>query len=126
MRTCTKCGRKKKADKFYGNRGTCKSCLYRQKQLRRATSRTKALMRARRLKRRYGLTVAEFNGMVTQQGGKCMVCRKRPRGILHIDHDHETGKVRGLLCTSCNQGLGYFKDNPVYLVRAAKYLLRDV
>lgn len=65
------------------------------------------------------------------QCGACALCGKVPgedpeRGrnqkCLHVDHDHKTGKIRGLLCSSCNRGLGYFGDDPVVLRRAAEYL----
>ncbi len=58
------------------------------------------------LKRRYGLTSADVDAMVVEQGGVCAVCRTRPPQ--HVDHDHLTGLVRGILCSTCNQGLGNF------------------
>jgi hypothetical protein len=56
------------------------------------------------LKRRYGLTSADVDAMVEAQGGVCLLCRERP--AQHVDHDHLTGAVRGVLCSCCNQGLG--------------------
>ena len=72
----------------------------------------------------YGITEAEYETMVSEQSGLCRLCGGKPngKGALHIDHDHSTGKVRGLLCHSCNTGLGSFKDNPELMALAIKYL----
>lgn len=73
----------------------------------------------------YGLSVDEYLAMYSNQNGKCAICKKVPstkRG-LHIDHCHETGKVRGLLCHGCNVGIGNFKHN-VDLIESAIIYLR--
>jgi len=75
------------------------------------------------LKRRYGITSHEIVELAAFQEKVCAICKAAPdvtkkRGGLHIDHDHATKKVRGLLCESCNQGLGFFKDS-VFALRAA-------
>ena len=75
----------------------------------------------------YDLTQAELDTMLAVQGGTCAICDlppsgKGPNAVLHIDHDHETGKVRGLLCQACNRGLGFFRDDPGRLIDAADYL----
>jgi hypothetical protein len=72
---------------------------------------------------RYGLVEADFERMRNEQAGCCAVC-DQPTQKFHIDHCHDTGKVRGLLCGPCNQGLGFFRDNPDRLMAAAAYLLR--
>lgn len=73
--------------------------------------------------RKYGLTEDEYDFIFEQQGGSCKLCSFKPRiRNLAIDHDHRTGKVRGLLCNECNLGLGKFKDDPELLKEAAKYL----
>jgi len=84
------------------------------------------------LKSRYGITYDDYLEMFEVQGGVCAICGEpetakkkksdEPR-LLAVDHDHETGEVRGLLCTGCNQGLGNFKDSVYNLQAAAKYLL---
>lgn len=69
-------------------------------------------------------TESDYDTMFAKQGGCCAVCREKKSYRLCADHDHSRadGRVRGLLCRKCNQGLGYFDDNPVRLVDAARYL----
>jgi Recombination endonuclease VII len=77
--------------------------------------------------RRYGLTRADYDQMLAAQHGRCAVCRsKTPKGPgrWHIDHDHITGQVRGLLCNNCNRGIGYFSDDPEVIKAAARYVTR--
>lgn len=74
--------------------------------------------------RRYGITLAQYNEMLESQGGVCYICKGAcPTGRrLAVDHCHTTGKVRSLLCTQCNKGLGNFKDNSDLLEKAIEYL----
>ena len=78
------------------------------------------------LKRKYGLTLVVFEEMLAAQGGACALCGESPHADhpLHVDHDHDTGVIRGLLCGHCNRMLGCAKDNPVTLRAAADYLER--
>lgn len=75
----------------------------------------------------YGLTLEQFASMQSDQKGLCLICDNpfgdNPKNM-HIDHCHSTGKVRGLLCHSCNIGLGKFKDDPELLTKAIEYLKR--
>lgn len=77
-----------------------------------------------RYKRLYGLTLEQVAEM---RGGTCAICGSQGTegrwGNLHIDHDHDTGRVRGALCHSCNVGLGYFKHDPALLEAAGHYLI---
>jgi hypothetical protein len=76
------------------------------------------------LRTEYGISLQQFVAMLELQGGCCAICghvQKR----LSVDHDHNTGRVRGLLCGSCNNGLGRFKDNATALRKAAEYLDRS-
>jgi uncharacterized protein with PIN domain len=87
-----------------------------------------AINRKQHLEHCYGISVADFEQRLLRQNGKCAICKeditetKNGRLKAHIDHDHETGVVRGLLCLSCNTGLGQFKDSPINLRAAAQYL----
>lgn len=72
------------------------------------------------LKRQYGITEAERDGLIASQGGVCCICLSAlPE---HVDHCHKTGRVRGVLCFSCNAALGQFKDRPDAIRRAAAYV----
>ena len=68
------------------------------------------------------LTDAEYNVLLERQGGSCAICGEKSRDRLVVDHDHETGAVRGLLCSHCNLGLGLCRDNPVRINAAVAYL----
>lgn len=77
-----------------------------------------------RTARRYGLTVDDYDVMLAAQGGGCAICGAPPSESRrhHIDHDHETGVVRGLLCSNCNTAMGRFGDDPERLMEALRYL----
>ena len=61
--------------------------------------------------------------MLASQGGRCAICRRKSRKVsLHVDHDPKTGRVRGLLCFSCNQALGSFREDQYIVANAALYL----
>jgi hypothetical protein len=72
------------------------------------------------LKRQYGITEAERDELVASQGGVCCICLAALP--VHVDHCHNTGRVRGVLCFSCNAALGQFKDRPDVIRRAATYV----
>ena len=81
------------------------------------------------LKRAYGMTLEAYRTLADAQGGRCAACGEVPSGAghcgrLHVDHDHDTGEIRGLLCVTCNQGLGQFKDSVLRLQQAIMYLRR--
>jgi Recombination endonuclease VII len=82
--------------------------------------------RSEHLKRKFGLTLDEYDQLLEAQGGGCAICGAKPGKIsLHVDHDHETGEIRGLLCFRCNGGLGQFKELAARLLRAADYVTGD-
>ena len=72
------------------------------------------------LKKKYGLTFESYFQILEKQNGRCAICRQPIK--LHVDHDHRTGKVRGLLCSNCNMALGSFKDDIGILQNAITYL----
>jgi len=88
-----------------------------------------------KLRAKYGISIQEYNELFEKQGGRCAICgqketktQSRGKGLiptidsLQVDHDHETGKIRGLLCYRCNTGIGKLFDNPRLLRKAADYL----
>jgi hypothetical protein len=81
-----------------------------------------ASYRSYKLRRRYGISIADYEAMVARQDGLCAVCRRRPVKRLCVDHSHETKMLRSLLCHGCNRGLGDFEDNPEFLRAGADYL----
>jgi hypothetical protein len=91
---------------------------------RRSRPNVKAADRAGHLRRKFGLTPEEYEARLAAQGGVCAICERQPaKGRqLDIDHDHQTGEVRGLVCNSCNQGLGLFGEDTFRLMSAAAYL----
>lgn len=73
----------------------------------------------------YGISDAEYTAMLDKQGGGCAICGKheeRKGYRLAVDHCHESGRVRGILCTNCNRGIGLFRDSTDLIERAIKYL----
>ncbi len=85
----------------------------------------------RNLHKNYKISPEVFNKMWEDQEGKCAICEQamNPRGRLKsaasVDHNHETGKVRGLLCRGCNHGIGNLKDDPKVLQSAVEYLMKQ-
>ena len=85
----------------------------------------KDVFRGRRFKYKYGITLADYNKMFKKQKGRCAICgahQSELKEALRVDHNHDTGKVRGLLCHHCNTGAGNFRDDPILLRKAAKYM----
>jgi hypothetical protein len=79
-------------------------------------------VRGYHLKAKFGMTHEDYDRMLESQGFVCAICKEPYEKKYHIDHDHETGIVRGLLCDICNRGLGYFKDSSLRLSSAITYL----
>lgn len=99
-----------------------------QKKVYRLVNKDK--IRGIKLEETYGLSNEEYNAILESQDGKCAVCGKPNSGYsdkggnfrkMFVDHDHETGKVRGLLCRDCNFALGLLKDNPETILRLYEY-----
>jgi hypothetical protein len=142
-KTCTKCHETKPLSEFFkdarntGPKGlgvgaNCKSCNKKKKRkwyddnLTHYKEYNQSYYEANKVRqkiRKYGLKPTEYEHLLSQQNNKCAICGEPPNGkALAIDHDHATGKVRGLLCHSCNNGLGRFKDSIELLHKAASYL----
>jgi hypothetical protein len=93
----------------------------------RAANREKVrrFVRDSKLREKYDLEPEEFDAMLTGQRGGCAICGATEaggRGAFHVDHDHATGKVRGLLCHHCNVGIGSLRDSPETMRAAAAYV----
>lgn len=78
------------------------------------------------LRRKYGITEKDYDRMFTLQLGGCAICGSTPKKRrLSVDHNHKSGKVRGLLCFPCNYGIGWLKDNAKKAYAIALYIKRD-
>lgn len=92
----------------------------------RGSPEGKLRQRAGHLMRKFGMTIEQYDAMLEGQGGGCWICGRPPREdiSLHVDHDHATGRIRGILCFCCNNALADFGDNPELLRKAAGYVSR--
>ena len=112
---CSVCDKRKRTNQFWKSPSRnyrypyCKSCQ-------------SEMQRRSKLKSRYGISEEMRATMAARCGGLCWVCQKRDAAC--VDHCHETGALRGLLCSQCNSGIGLLGDNETALVRAAYYLMR--
>ena len=87
-----------------------------------ASPEKRALYNARKRLARYGLTPETYAELLTHQQEGCAICGKK--GRLHIDHNHKTKVVRGVLCENCNRGVGMFQEDPVLMRAAASYVTK--
>ena len=124
---CSGCGTTE-IDKFYvdaSGKRTNKDCKECHKAKAKNRWQAKSVLDKRlTVAHRYGLTAEQYIALADQHGGKCGICGEIPKTArgLHIDHCHATGKVRGLLCHSCNVGIGALRDDPKLLSKALEYL----
>lgn len=125
MKKCTKCKQEKAKDSFIKHPHTkdslgvyCKPC---RTEIRQEYIKKNPHKRHRRAK--LGITLEQYNDLLTKQNGKCAICFSVDKNrALSVDHCHLTGQIRGLLCTSCNNALGLFKDNVETIIKAASYV----
>ena len=141
LKTCKTCNKEKEVDAFpkgkqrvdgsFSFRPHCKECTVKRNLDHYHNLGGKAKQKKRSFKnnlKKYNITPEDYSILFTKQEGKCAICRsdksfrKNITYNLFVDHCHETGKVRGLLCHSCNTGLGHFRDNITNLKQAIEYL----
>lgn len=148
-KACTRCKELKPLEAFspskihrLGRHSWCKACIAQKNREYRAANREKFKARDReyyqknkeksrayfRL-RNYGITPEEYDKKVDEQGGGCFICGEKPTGtgnrsMLHVDHDHDSGQVRDLLCGNCNTSIGTIRENPETARKMADYLER--
>lgn len=143
MKQCSVCKQSKPLDEFYNSSKTkdkkyprCKVCDKEARRLwtHRNPERSHRSLRGRQLKYTYGISLQEYELLLQQQNYCCLICSTSSNTIrktkitsnkqLHfaVDHNHLTGKIRGLLCNQCNRALGMFKDSPILLQKALDYL----
>lgn len=129
-RVCTSCGEWKELAKFhkhricrYGVEPICKVCKAQKRRERDALNPEKA--RSVDLKAKYSITLADYEEMFARQGGKCAICGTDDQKLV-VDHNHQTRRVRGLLCHLCNALIGCARENIDILVSAAAYLYAEL
>jgi hypothetical protein len=103
----------------YPGRSSAASLRWRERNPEKA-KQSNGYSRKRYLKHKFNLTEEQFTLMANKQNWCCIICQKPKK--LHVDHDHNTDKIRGLLCNGCNMALGMLADNKEYLQRALAYL----
>lgn len=133
MQICTKCGVNQPLTQFHkdsrrhnGRRSSCKACYsaFHAKYYQDNTEKVKLRNKTIWVKRKYGFSLNELAKIRDNQQNKCAICEEELKAgsDVHVDHDHKTGKVRGILCRWCNTGLGQFKDSEKSLIKAVQYL----
>lgn len=136
MKLCKTCNTTKTIESFAKRPGTpdglrqqCRDCVNKKAREnpnrgawhKKNIEKVKKNNRAALLKRHYGMSLEDYNKMYTTQKGVCKICSEHDEKLV-VDHCHKTGKIRGLLCNSCNLGLGAFRDSVKSLKNAIKYL----
>lgn len=129
VKTCTKCEIVKPVESFHrskkskdGHQSVCAACNKKRLSSPENVARRQRYAWLGCLKK-FGITEDDYNKMFESQVGLCAICHNPENGIkLAVDHCHDTGKVRGLLCKRCNMGIGLLGDNPDTIISAAMYL----
>lgn len=127
---CYSCKQEKPVTDFYRSNVSyyqkeCKLCNRDRKNKWHKTDSGKLSSANTKLKRRFGISLEDYNKMLHDQGGKCLVCGSTESFNGHklaVDHDHTTGRVRGLLCKACNSALGLLKEDITNMENLIKYV----
>lgn len=127
-RYCKPCNTEKPLTDFYTGGYYCKECAKAKARERHAKFKDdptfKRKQKDKELRWRYGITLEQRVSMLEGQGYQCDICFVEIDDRAHTDHDHKTGKVRGILCTNCNRALGHFQEDTDILQAAMDYLER--
>ena len=120
----------KQPDRKYGVAGRCRECqsIYHKQWYTKNKERMKERFRRNNYFSRYNITIADYEKLLEKQNNCCAICYSKTGSAnkrLAVDHNHQTGIIRGLLCDECNTGLGKFKDNPSLLTNAIAYLIKN-
>ena len=115
---CAKCKRIWLKESMTAGGSWCKPCNRAWARARNTTER----IRRSHLQRTYGITPEELEELWEAQGSRCPLCKASEVPERHVDHDHESGKIRGVLCGPCNRALGFFRDNVDAIRAAADYV----
>lgn len=128
---CTMCNLDKPLDDFHrhklgrnGRDSMCKECKRELARVRYRAEGAAERTHRRRVENRFGLERGQYDEMLAAHNGVCAICKSPPNEgrRLHVDHDHATGEIRGLLCYLCNAGIGMLRDDPALLRAAIQYL----
>ena len=123
-KVCNTCQKEQSLDQFHDRGRTvinCKTC-----RIAGIAVQDGSKKRSREFTKKYGIPISDYDEMLSDQQGQCAICKSTdPKGRWNrfcVDHDHVTGKVRGLLCDHCNRALGLLGDNIASLEAAIRYL----
>jgi hypothetical protein len=109
-------------DSFVHGNGLCKSCYWK-KWNNENPEKRKGYKRKCLLKQTYGMTLDEYNELLEKQNYGCAICgNNNGNRVMFVDHNHETGEIRGLLCTRCNCAIGLFDDDVEKIAKSIDYL----
>ena len=126
QKKCYRCQEDKPLEAFAKNKAKpdglqerCKDCCKSHYHNSGYTKRQRELS----LKKKYGMSLLDYDLMVDEQGGQCAICGAKEK--LYVDHNHDTGKIRGLLCNTCNRAIGLLRDDSITIYKAAEYVEND-
>ncbi len=134
-KVCSKCRQSKLLTEFYpqangvyGRKSACSTCSrsYTSRYRKAKGEGGKHVARCSYLQRTYGMSLEEYTSLLSAQNASCAICQTHYSKVLHgklcVDHCHESGKIRGLLCHPCNAAIGLLKEDEEVLYRAARYI----
>jgi Recombination endonuclease VII len=141
LRTCSSCGIEKELHKYFykqvqsrshradGYLKQCKSCVLEKNRIAHAKPKNKQKVWENKIQYRYGITKEDYHYLLEKQKGCCAICgtdnpssKSKKHNYFSIDHCHFTGKIRGLLCATCNSAIGLLGDCPQTIEKASMYL----